>query len=34
VPEDLERVPGWKVFKDVTEVVFKIAATIGIIAAI
>ncbi len=34
VPEDLERVPGWKVFKDVTEVVFKIAATIGIVAAI
>ena len=34
VPEDLERVPGWKVFKDVTEVVFKIAAIIGLIAAI
>ena len=34
VPEDLERVPGWKVFKDVTEVIFKIAATVGIVAAI
>ena len=34
VPEDLERVPGWKIFKDVTEIIFKIAATVGIVAAI
>ena len=34
VPEDLERVPGWKVFSDVTEIVFKIAAIVGIVAAI
>jgi len=34
VPEDLDRVPTFKVIKDVADIVFKIATTAGIIFAI
>ena len=34
VPEDLDRIPTWKVIKDVTDIVFKIATSAGIVFAI
>jgi protein involved in polysaccharide export with SLBB domain len=34
VPEDLDRVPYMRLFKDLTEIVFKIATTAGVVYAI
>ena len=34
VPEDMERIPGLRMFKDMTDIVFKIATTAGIAYAI
>ncbi len=34
VPEDLERVPFMRAFKDITDVVFKIATTAGVVLAV
>jgi hypothetical protein len=34
VPEDLDRVPYLRLFKDLTDIVFKIATTAGVVYAI